>query len=134
MSYRSTGSRDRLRWPGLGQAKWVPGQISFASLPPGQTSLPSLQPLVEAGLPIAPYIEHGSFETGEPAIMRYGRDPYRGLGQDQEREFFTDFSAIVAGAALIVAGQLIMDWGIGYTTVTTIVPLRNNGRRRRKRR
>lgn len=134
MSYRSTGSRDRLRWPGLGQAKWIPGQISFASLPPGHTSLPSLQPLVEAGLPIAPYIEHGSFETGEPAIMRYGRDPYRGLGQDQEREFLTDFSAIVAGAALIVAGQLMMDWGIGYTTITTIVPLRNNGRRRRKRR
>jgi hypothetical protein len=64
----------------LGQAKWIPGQISFSTLPPGQTSLPSLQPLVEAGLPIAPYIEHGSWVTGEPAIMRYGRDPYRGLG------------------------------------------------------
>lgn len=64
---------------GLGQAKVVPGQISFATLPQGRTSLPSLQPLVEAGLPIAPYIEHGSYETGEPAIMRYGLDPYRGI-------------------------------------------------------
>lgn len=63
----------------LGQAKWVPGQISFASLPQGRTGLPSVQPLLEAGLPIAPYIEHGSFETGEPAIMRYGLDPYRGM-------------------------------------------------------
>jgi len=63
----------------LGQAKWVPGQISFASLPQGRTGLPSVQPLLEAGLPIAPYIEHGSFETGEPAIMRYGLDPYRGI-------------------------------------------------------
>jgi len=64
---------------GLGQAKWVPGQISFAALPQGQTALPNVQRLVEAGLPIAPYIEHGSFITGEPAIMRYGLDPYRGI-------------------------------------------------------
>ena len=63
----------------LGQAKWVPGQISFASLPQGRTGLPSVQPLLEAGLPVAPYIEHGSFETGEPSIMRYGLDPYRGI-------------------------------------------------------
>ncbi len=63
----------------LGQAKWVPGQISFASLPAGRTGLPSVQPLLEAGLPIAPYVEHGSFTTGEPAIMRYGLDPYRGI-------------------------------------------------------
>lgn len=133
MSYRSTGSRDRLRWPGLGQAKWVPGQISFNALPPGQTSLPSLQPLVEAGLPIAPYIEHGSFTTGEPAIMRYGRDPYRGLGQTHDRSLALDFGAIIAGAALVVAGQLMMDWGIGYTTVTTLVPIRPNGQRRRRR-
>lgn len=63
----------------LGQAKWVPGQISFTTLPQGRTGLPSVQPLLEAGLPIAPYIEHGSFTTGEPAIMRYGLDPYRGI-------------------------------------------------------
>lgn len=63
----------------LGQAKWVPGQISFASLPQWRTGLPSVQPLLEAGLPIAPYIEHGSFTTGEPSIMRYGLDPYRGI-------------------------------------------------------
>jgi len=63
----------------LGQAKWVPGQISFATLPQGRTGLPSVQPLLEAGLPIAPYIEHGSFTTGEPSIMRYGLDPYRGI-------------------------------------------------------
>jgi len=64
---------------GLGQAKIVPGQISFQTLPSGQTSLPSLEPLVRAGLPIAPYIEHGSWETGQPDIMRYGLDPYRGI-------------------------------------------------------
>lgn len=68
-----------MSYKGLGQAKWVPGQISFASLPQGRTGLPSVQPLLEAGLPIAPYIEHGSFTTGEPAIMRYGLDPYRGI-------------------------------------------------------
>lgn len=64
---------------GLGQAKWIPGQVSFSSLPAGREGLPSLQPLVERGLPIAPYIEHGSYETGAPAIMRYARDPYRGI-------------------------------------------------------
>lgn len=65
----------------LGQAKLVPGQISFATTPSGR--IPSLQPLVEAGLPYAPYIEHGSWVTGQPDIARYGRDPYRGLGQQE---------------------------------------------------
>lgn len=67
-----------MSYAGMGQAKWVPGQISFMTTPTGR--LPSVQPLVEAGLPIAPYIEHGSYDMGYPAIMRYGRDPYRGLG------------------------------------------------------
>lgn len=61
----------------LGQAKWIPGQISFATTRTGR--LPSVQPLIEAGLPYAPFIEHGSFVTGQPDIARYGRDPYRGL-------------------------------------------------------
>lgn len=64
---------------GLGQAKIVPGQISFQTLPEGRSGFPSLDPLVRAGLPIAPYIEHGSWETGQPDIMRYGLDPYRGI-------------------------------------------------------
>lgn len=67
-----------MSYAGMGQAKWVPGQIHFATTPTGK--LPSLQPLIEAGLPLAPYVEHGSYATGTPAIMRYGRDPYRGLG------------------------------------------------------
>lgn len=62
----------------LGQgAKLVPGQIAFRTTRTGR--IPQLQPLIEAGLPPAPYIEHGSYETGQPPIMRYGRDPYRGL-------------------------------------------------------
>ena len=64
---------------GLGQAKIVPGQISFQTLPEGRSGFPSLQPLIDAGLPIAPYIEHGSWAAGTPDIMRYGRDPYRGI-------------------------------------------------------
>lgn len=68
-----------MSYAGLGQAKVVPGQINFATLPAGQTALPNLEPLVRAGLPIAPYIEHGSWETGQPDIMRYGLDPYRGI-------------------------------------------------------
>lgn len=69
----------------LGQAKIIPGQIAFQTTRTGR--LPSLQPLIEAGLPIAPYIEHGSWETGQPNIMRYGLDPYRGImgvGQSPE--------------------------------------------------
>lgn len=61
----------------LGQAKWVPGQIHFQTTRTGK--LPSVQPLIERGLPYAPYIEHGSFTTGQPDIARYGRDPYRGI-------------------------------------------------------
>ena len=66
----------------LGQAKLTPGQIAFATTRTGK--IRTVQPLLEAGLPIAPYIEHGSWVTGEPNIMRYGRDPYRGLGQEVE--------------------------------------------------
>jgi len=66
----------------LGQAKWVPGQIAFQTTRTGR--LPSVQPLIEAGLPYAPYIEHGSYAYGTPDIARYGRDPYRGLGEDQD--------------------------------------------------
>lgn len=88
MSYRRVlGSVPAFRCPcsqprataGLGQAKWVPGQLSFQALPPGVTAPPDFQRLQEAGLPIAPYIEHGSYVTGEPDIMRYGLDPYRGI-------------------------------------------------------
>lgn len=61
----------------LGQAKWIPGQISFMTTRTG--TLPTPQKLIEAGLPYAPYIEHGSYITGQPDIARYGRDPYRGL-------------------------------------------------------
>lgn len=64
---------------GLGQAKIVPGQISFQTLPDGRSGFQSLEPLVRDGLPIAPYIEHGSWRTGKPDIMRYGLDPYRGI-------------------------------------------------------
>lgn len=73
-----------MSYSGLGQAKIVAGQINFSTLPRGATSLPSLEPLVRAGLPIAPYIEHGSWETGQPDIMRYGLDPYRGLMGTEE--------------------------------------------------
>lgn len=68
-----------MSYSGLGQAKIVAGQINFSTLPRGATSLPSLEPLVRAGLPIAPYVEHGSWTTGQPDIMRYGLDPYRGI-------------------------------------------------------
>jgi len=63
----------------LGQAKWIPGQLSFSALAPGQTAPYNYQPLIQAGLPLAPYVEHGSWRTGQPDIMRYGRDPYRGI-------------------------------------------------------
>lgn len=75
----------------LGQAKLLPGQIHFQTTPTGR--IRTVQPLLEAGLPLAPYIEHGSWVTGEPNIMRYGRDPYRGvmgLGQQGVREAVTE--------------------------------------------
>jgi hypothetical protein len=62
--------------------KLIPGQINFQTTRTGR--LPSLQPLIEAGLPYAPYIEHGSWTTGRPDIARYGRDPYRGISGWQE--------------------------------------------------
>lgn len=90
-------------WPmsysGLGQAKIVPGQINFSTLPPGQTRLPNPEELLRAGLPLAPYIEHGSWATGEPSIMRYGRDPYRGImGTGGMGQILTDLAC--SGTAL----------------------------------
>lgn len=82
----------------LGQAKWIPGQISFMTTPSGR--LPSVQPLIEAGLPYAPYIEHGSWVTGEPDIARYGRDPYRGLGSGSSVEMAADEGRRLATEAI----------------------------------
>ncbi len=66
-----------------GAPKVVPGLLSPMYLPEGQTRFPDYGALQRQGLPLAPYIEHGSWETGQPSIFRYGRDPYRGiLGQD----------------------------------------------------
>ena len=59
--------------------KLVPGQLNYLALPPGQTAPFDVGALQRAGLPIAPYIEHGSWQTGQPDIMFYGRDPYRGV-------------------------------------------------------
>jgi hypothetical protein len=66
----------------LGQApKLIPGFIAPSYLPEGG-ALPNPQALIAAGLPIAPYIEHGSWATGQPSILRYGIDPYRGIMGD----------------------------------------------------
>jgi hypothetical protein len=96
----------------LGQAKLMPGQISFATTRTGK--IRTVQPLLEAGLPIAPYIEHGSWVTGEPNIMRYGRDPYRGLGQQEtvteagcrRRRLMVGTGVLVGAAAGAVGGLL----------------------------
>lgn len=82
----------------LGQAKWIPGQISFTTTRSGR--LPNVQPLIEAGLPYAPYIEHGSWTTGAPDIARYGRDPYRGLGTGPDVEMATDEARRLATEAI----------------------------------
>lgn len=88
-----------MSYRGLGQAKIVPGQINFMTLPPGMTRLPDPEPLLRAGLPLAPYVEHGSWQTGEPDIMRYGRDPYRGImGVDGLGQILTDLAC--SGSAL----------------------------------
>lgn len=90
----------RRRHPGLGQAKIVPGQVNFMTLPQGQTALPDPYPLLQAGLPLAPYVEHGSWVTGAPDIMRYGRDPYRGMmgAGDGLGQILTDLAC--SGSAL----------------------------------
>jgi hypothetical protein len=109
------------RRPALGQAKWIPGQISFATTRTGR--IPSLQPLIEAGLPLAPYVEHGSWARGTPDIMRYGRDPYRGImglgtdptevvnqairsSADSVRGSIHEAATAIAPAALIATGAV----------------------------
>jgi hypothetical protein len=62
-------------------------------------------------LPIAPYIEHGSWVTGYPSIMRYGRDPYRGLGQPSAEDVTAIISETVretvAPALMIGSGAVV---------------------------
>lgn len=66
--------------------KLIPGQYNFNALPPGQSAPFDVGALQRAGLPIAPCIQHGSWETGQPNTMMFGRDPYRGLmGVPQRR-------------------------------------------------
>jgi len=63
----------------LGSApKLVPGLNAPSYFPSGKPF--DFGPLIRAGLPIAPVIEYGSYARGTPDIMRYGRDPYKGLG------------------------------------------------------
>lgn len=86
---------------GLGQIKPIPGVLTPSTLPPSG-KLFDLQPLISAGLPPAPYIEYGSYETGTPHIMRYGRDPYRGLGENnapQQRSAAPLLGFLIGGAA-----------------------------------
>jgi hypothetical protein len=69
----------RRGFSGLGQAKIIPGIMTPSYMYPGAPTPADYQRLREAGLPIAPYIEHGSYARGLPPIMRYGLDPYRGI-------------------------------------------------------
>lgn len=62
----------------LGQAKIIPGFLAPSYVPAGRR-LPDYGELQRRGLPIAPYIEHGSYRTQTPSILRYGLDPYRGV-------------------------------------------------------
>lgn len=64
-----------MSYRGLGQEKYVPGQVGFLTSRRGR--VPRIQRMVEAG--VAPYIEHGSYITGAPDIVRFGYDPYRGI-------------------------------------------------------
>jgi hypothetical protein len=115
---------------GLGQAKIVPGQISFQTLPEGRSGFPSLDPLVQAGLPIAPYIEHGSWETGQPDIMRYGLDPYRGimgLGATSQRRRRRCHRCGGTHARRNGLGQLLTSSLCDPTTVSTAFQTRLTG-------
>jgi hypothetical protein len=86
-----------------------------AKLIPGQENLlvpfiPGPQKLIEQGLPYAPYIEHGSWVTGQPDIARYGRDPYRGiagLGVDPD-QLQQQSSEAVAEARQVMREKLPM--------------------------
>lgn len=71
MSYRRPLTR-----PALGQA-YVPGQINFMSSPTGR--VPWIQRSIETGWPSPGIIEHGSYMTGQPDIVQFGYDPYRGI-------------------------------------------------------
>lgn len=63
----------------LGQApKIVPGLVA-PSYMPASGKMPDFGALQRAGLPLAPIVEHGSWTTGQPDIMRWGLDPYRGI-------------------------------------------------------
>lgn len=94
---------------GLGQAKIIPGIMTPSYMYPGAPTPADYQRLREAGLPIAPYIEHGSYARGIPPIMRYGLDPYRGiLGQtvdevaEEARERGTGLLRDVLGSPIAI--------------------------------
>jgi hypothetical protein len=72
----------------LGQV-YVPGQINFMTSPTGR--VPWIQRSIETGWPSPGIIEHGSYMTGEPDIVQFGYDRYKGimgLGVVQRRRGF----------------------------------------------
>lgn len=72
---------------------------------------PSIAALRARGLPYAPYIQHGSWVTGQPDIAFYGRDPYRGimgLGQDQVDQAATEVTEAAKDAVREAAKPVVM--------------------------
>jgi hypothetical protein len=83
----------------LGQTKNIPGQVNFLD-PWGSNPERRMNRAIRHGLPYAPYIEHGSWTTGQPDIVAWDLPEgaglhrgYRGLGQ-----LLTDFAC--SGSAL----------------------------------
>jgi hypothetical protein len=88
MSY--SGRRRRA----LGQV-FVPGQVNFMTSRHGH--VPLIQQFAEGYGPMPGYVEHGSYVTSEPDIVRFGYDPYRGImGLGQLTEFACDQTAAAA--------------------------------------
>jgi len=85
MSYRGS----------LGQTKFIPGQVNFLA-PVASNPERYMNRRLARGLPYAPYIEHGSWVTGEPDVVAWS--PPEGAGLHGLGQTLTDFAC--SGTAL----------------------------------
>ncbi len=107
-----------MSYSGLGQTKFIPGQVNFLA-PHASNPERYINRRLARGLPYAPYIEHGSWATGEPDLVTWNR-PQPSLGSgDGLGQILTDLAC--SGTALNASWTTRTRDAMGAATQAAVV-------------